>query len=253
MAVGTEEFADFTLERAMDAETVEVFSNRGGKLVELVRDEGVEFVRRIYMPDAVKEIEQVGVKFEEAFEAFAYMFEAAGLEIVDCALIESTLRSGKQRVIVAKYLGSLGIDTDIMTLPFAAKVELAGSMGRLLTSHPDYMPASQVFLTDAFAVDPTTSKAVLVDIDPYLKRRYTDRLGILDTEGSQGAILRICGRIITKWAVDDGERTAMASAYCRSAGHVITDDSSLELLGHFGYVHFMANGMSPEQLEGMGY
>ncbi len=251
MTVNSGEFADFTLDRAMDAEVVDTFSTRNGKLVELVRDEHGEFVRRKYLPEAVREVEQVGVPFGDAWSAFGQMFEGAGLEIVDCALIEDTLDDDP--IIVAKFLGDLGREAGPKALPSDAKVQLAGNIGRLLTSHPDFMPDSQGFLPDAFAIDPASSRAVLVDVDPYLKRRETDRFGARRTEASQGAFMRRGGWNIAEWAANDDERTAMATAFCRTAGDALKDDSSMELVNQFSYVHFMSNGMSPDQLKQMGY
>jgi hypothetical protein len=251
MVVNSGEFADFTLERAMDAEVLDVFSARNGKLVELVRDENSEFVRRKYLPEAVHEVEQVGLPFGEAWNVYVQMFDNAGLEIVDCALMEETLDDNP--IIVAKFLGGLGREASPKSLPSEAKIELAGNIGRLLTSHPDFMPASQGLLPDAFAIDPMTSKAVLVDVDPYLVLFETSRFGAMRTEAAQGAFMRRSGLNIAAWAVDDDERTAMASAFCRTAGVVLRDDASLGLFNQFGYVHFMANGMSPKQLEQMGY
>lgn len=251
MAVNSGEFADFTLERAMDAEMVDVLSTRNGKLVELVRDENGEFVRRKYLPEAVGEVEQVGIAFGEAWNIFGQMFDNAGLEIVDSALIEETL--DKDPIIVAKFLGRIGSDASPKALETAEKVKLVGNIGRLLTSHPSFLPDSQGFLPDAFAVDPDTQKAVLIDIDPYLKQRDTGRFGTRRTEAIQGAFMRRSGWNIAEWAMDDDERTAMASAFCRTAGDVLRDDTSMDLVNQFSYVHFMANGMSPKQLEQMGY
>jgi hypothetical protein len=251
MAVNSGEFADFTLERAMDAEIVDTFSTSNGKTVDLVRDEQGEFVRRTYLPESVREVEQVGVPFGVAWNAFGEMFENAGLEIVDSKLIEETLDNDP--IVVAKFLGNLDREAGPKALASEAKVELAGNIGRLLTSHPDFMPDSQGFLSDAFAIDPATSKAVLVDIDPYLKRRGMDNLAAGQTEARQGLFMLRSGWNIAEWATDDDERTAMAAAFCGTAAEVLGDDSTMVLVNHFGYVQLMSNGMSPEQLQQMGY
>ena len=251
MSVNSGEFANFSLERAMDAEFVDTFSTRNGKVVELVRDKQGEFVRRKYLPESVREVEQVGVPFCQAWSAFGQMFDGAGLKIVDSALIEETLDDDP--IIVVKYLGHLGSEASPKALSTEAKVELVGSIGRLLTSHPSFMPDSQGFLPNAFAIDPESSRAVLVDVDPYLKQRNMERLGLRRTEASQGLFMLRSGWNIAEWATDDTERTNMASAFCRSAGEVLDDNSTAELIFRFSYVHFMSNGMNPEQLEQMGY
>lgn len=251
MAVNSGEFIDFTHERAMDAEVIETFSTRNGKRVELVRDESGEFVRRTYLPESVKEVERVGVPFGQAWKAFGQMVSGAGLEIVNSALIKETLDDDP--IIVAKYLGDLGQDASPNSLSYEAKIELAGNIGKLLISHIDFIPDSQGFLPDAFAIDPASAAPVLVDVDPYLKRRETDRFGVRRTEASQGAFMRRSGWNIVAWASDDVERTAMATAFCRTAGGALKDESSMELVNQFSYVHSMSNGMSPEQLKQMGY
>lgn len=254
MTGSVNEFEGFSLERAVAAETLAVLSSRSGKLVEHVEDQEGSFVRRTYLPEGVTEVTSGDIDFADAWDVFGEMFASAGIEVVPCTLIDESLDTNP--IIVTKYLGKLRGAEATKAVPKETKVELVGKLGSLLTVHDDFLPDPQAFMTDGFAVDQDNGRLVLVDVDPYVKVRGRSRISRLDAikDGAvQGAFMRRSGWNIAEWAVDEDERSAMATAFCRTAGEAITDDSSMELINHFSYVHFMANGMSPDQLASMGY
>ena len=236
--------------RVLGGEVVEVFSTRNGKDVELIQDGTGQFVRRTYHREAVREIEQADVSFAEAWQGFNAMFEGAGLNLVPSVLVDA---DADEPVIVTEYLGDLSGNT-VSALPKEAKVTLASNLGKLLTSSPDFLPSAQGFSPhDAFSIHPQTGELCLVDVDPYMHPR---RFPIMGTryeksraEGVIGAFMKKIGFNIREWAQTDDERTAMARAFVRTSGEALEDDSSMELIDNFSYVHFMSQGLDPEILK----
>ena len=254
MSSSSSEFVNFSYERAVGAQQVKCFSNRGGKLVEHVRDAEGDFVRRIYAPDGIGDVVSAGLSFSDAWSEFNTMFETAGINVVPSTLVEET--ADDLPIIVTKYLGNLDKTTGFNALPIDSKVEIAGNIGKLLTASKDFLPRAKGFMPDTFAIDRDTGELVMVDVDPYLRPReygFSARIDKIKKEDVQGAFMVRFGWNLAEWAINDEERQAMATAFVRTAGQVLADDSGMELINRFGYVHFMANGMTPEQLKGLGY
>lgn len=248
------EIAGLDYQRVVDAQVVKEFSDTNGRLVELVRNEGDEFVRRTYLPDSVSEIEQSsGVGFSETWQVYTEMFGSVGLSLVESRLFEESLDGNP--VIVTRFLGYLGSEADIEKLPIERKVDVVGRLGKLLTAHKDFLPNAQGFMADGLVIDLTTEdqEVVVVDVDPYVNFRGTGRFGGAHTASVQSAFMMRSGWNIDRWASDDEERSAMATAFCRTAGEVLDDHTREAVLKSFTYVHFMSNGFGPEELRALGY
>jgi len=235
---------EFDYARAISGNPIDVLSSRGGKLLELVSDNDGIFVRRKYLPKGVAAIESCNRSFSDAWTAYNEMLQGSGLSIVPSALFVN--EEGTEPIIVSEYIEDVDAKP-VSSLPVEKKVLVAGNLGKLLTAHKWFLPSAQGFQKDAFVA--VYGEAQLIDVDPYIKQRYRGldpRAERTVLEDVQGAFMISGARLLEEWSLSEGERTNMASAFVRTVGEVLNDDSSFTLLERFTTPHMMANGTSYE-------
>lgn len=233
-----------TFERAMEAELVEQLSDRNGKVVEHVRDDEGDFVRRTYLPEFVNAIDG---PFSNTWNNFVSMNQRAGIALVESRLVTEV--SHDNPIVVTEYLGRVSAGSIKLDANKDRKVELAHNLGVLCVPYAGYLPQAQGYLPDGFVVHPQTGDIVMLDVDPYITHALSPR----QTETLQGAFMRRVAMNIERWASNEDERIAMAVAFCGTSCEVLTDDSDMQLLMDFSHAHFMSNGLSSTALANMGY
>lgn len=185
------------------------------KLVELVRVDGIPFVRRSYEGSTVNVIEQVGLSFEDALGETQRIFHDVGIELVASAVLRPADAQDYPVVAVTEYVQGKSLRASTTE----TKTALATSLGAVLSHLGRYLPRSQFLAKDdGFLVRPNVAgedRAVLVDIDPYLMRS-----ALLSYEGiKDGTYAEYIGRaadlLWRRWC-QPGEREEVLFAFRRA-------------------------------------
>lgn len=232
--------------RVLNAQPLELLSNRDDKLVEVVRDiNGSSFVRRSYSQAAVHMFERVGIPFTEAWGQMHHIFGAVDVKVVPSILLHPSAGESEFPVVVAsEYLEN----DNIAVSSTDAKIQIATSLGAIPYGSGKFLPGFEIFMPDMFRVGMDNTgieRLVLVDIDPYLsdRRNVVADMHLKDIWDSE--YIKKISSLLEGWC-QPAERRAVISAFIRSVGSKFDFDSrgdSRTFQAIMG-VHSMAQGMN---------
>lgn len=211
--------------RVLNAQTIELLSDRDDKLVEIVRDiNDTRFVRRSYSQSAFGVFERRSIPFLEALAEMLHIFEGAGIEVVPYMLLQpSPVESRFPVVIATEYL-----ENDMATASTDAKVQLAAALGAIPSVPSEFHPGIEIFSSDMFRVrrDENGESLVLVDIDPYLDDKFFTSVSesALDIR-NYGYVTKIASNLWDFWC-QPAERRAVIGALV----HSLVSRSGLDMM-----------------------
>lgn len=205
-------------ERVLNAQPIELLSDRGQKRVEVVEDiNGSRFVRRSYRQGAIRDFEGRNLPFLSAWDAMHKIFSAVDIPVVSSVVFLPSGSSEFPAIAVSEYFK----DGDVAAAPTDAKVRMATGLGLIPHVPGKYLPGFEVFEQDMFRVGKGTDgteELVLVDVDPYL-----DEKDMVASTSSQKDIWmseyikRITRIFWNKWC-QPSDRRAVFSTFIRSFG-----------------------------------
>lgn len=229
--------------RVFDASPVQLLSDRGNKIVEVVEDQsGHRFVRRNYPQRFVNKIELTSnLTFEESWKAMQELFASAGIEIVSSFLLTPDIVTEKtSRAIVSEFLED---PRPLLYSPLEAKKNLAKNLGSLLTVSDELVPHPQVFMWDMFQLKRGQNGDVsilLTDVDPFvLPKRFHDK-----DMPYASCINRIADLLWDDWCHED-EREAVMREFIQAVSPVLDEFGENEgrmTLYAFTNAHLMSQG-----------
>lgn len=228
--------------RILNAEPVELLSDRDDKLVEVVRDvNDTKFVRRSYEQAAVRAFER-DLPFVEALNEMCHIFESAGIGVVPHVLYQFSPDESQFPIVVAtEYL-----ENGIEAASVEAKIQVASALGTIPSVRSAYHPGIEIFSKDMFRVkrDENGERLVLADIDPFLSDKFLTDLSedALDTRNS-GFTRKTASAL---WDLSQPtERKAVIGAFLRS----LVSNSGFDIRGNSGLsealmtTHMMTQGL----------
>lgn len=231
-------------QRVEAAEPVQTFTNRNGKVLELVREnDGTQFVRRSYDRSGMHGIENYDLTFPEAWKAFQAMYAEAEIDMTPTALVSFDRSNSSVAVMVSEFLPDLRSLKEAST---ATKVSLAKRLPKLFTGHEGVMLSSEAIMPDMFAVTGSDDdeRVLLLDIDPYVKTPHPAQLDVYTGH----YIKRFSELMWDEWC-DEDERKPVIIAFIRAAFEVLGEGAISDLDSDtgsaFANAHFMTQGMDP--------
>lgn len=228
--------------RVLGAAPVELLSDNDDKLVQVVQEpHGQTFVSRAYSQDAVANIEMSGLRFADAWEVMNELFADIGIDVVRATLIE-TGQKDTPFVIASEYLTDAKPLIDAST---ESKVELASSIGKLLTAHGFMTPHLQVFKDGTFmAVEEAAGdRVVLVDIDPHLDSQTR----LQEDDKNSAFFIRQVAELLWNGSTE-GQRMAVLNSFKVAVAGFAMDRGLDDTFLAFNQLHMMSNGLSPKNI-----
>ncbi len=201
-------------QRIESATLVAVLSQKDDRRLRLIQEaNGSRFVIREYTADGVKYIERSGRPFAETWKDTQQMYQAAGINTVRSALLESHDSIDTPISIVSEFIGDL---RPVIEAPAELKRDLAEKMGNLLSSSSEFLPHPEILFADLFHFVPgeeDNGTIVLTDLDPIV----TDKERV--------------------WS-DDSRRDNYYALYIREAANLIwnswcKEEERSDVIGHF--------------------
>ncbi len=227
-------------ERAAAASPIEVLSTHNDKLLQIVESsDGERFVTRNFTSLAIDDIRFCyGIGFRTAWEGMHRAFSDVALDIVPSGLVEA---DGEYPfIIVSEYLED---GQPFATAPTDTKKAVANSLGRLLTTSGDYIPAPEMIREDMFLVVQRNSEpiALLTDVDPLVTPSY--RMQNDDTN-SAFFISKLADLAWDRWC-EESERVEVISALVVALGDYALDQFGFDsaTARAFMDMHLMSNGV----------
>jgi hypothetical protein len=203
-------------------------SDRDGKLLQIVEDDtGYQFVTRSFGPDLVRNIEEKGIKFPDAYRAMCRLFPGIGIDVLPSHLL--TMEGGNYPYVMVSEIITDG--RPVVEASLEQKKELAKKLGRLPTQ-TRYLARLEMFRPDSFLLSGQGEEAriILTDLDPKIQPRPPiDNLRLFPWREQNVARLdsymahyidEIAEIFWDDWCKPD-EREAVLSALANSVGNSI--------------------------------
>ncbi len=234
-------------ERVIAAEPVELLSDRGNKLLQVVEEaDGQRFVARRFTDKAVDDIEaQAGTTMTEAWDIMQGSLAEAGIPVVHGFLLESV--GNYPYVAISEHLADM---EPLSAAPTELKEGLAQGLGRLMTVHGVAGRTASMDILNEHMFGVTRDRngspvAKFVDLDPQVKRK-----SMIATDSSNAAFMERVGVLLwSKWC-DPDERIPVISAFVKVIAGAVPDnfDRGPLTADAFMNVHMMSQGVAPEHL-----
>ncbi|HZL08258.1 MAG TPA: hypothetical protein VFC50_03630 [Candidatus Dormibacteraeota bacterium] len=234
-------------ERIIAAEPVELLSDRGDKVLQVVQEaDGQSFVTRSFTDKAVDEIEgQAGATMLEAWDIMQGALSEARIPVIRGFLLESI--GNYPYVAISEHLPDV---QPLAAAPTEVKEEVAQGLGRLMTVDgvAGRVPSMDILNEDMFGVtrdEQGNPVAKFIDLDPRIRRR-----SMITADTSNAAFIERVGVLIWNRWCDPDERTPVISAFVKIIAGAVPDDfdTSPMTADAFMNIHMMSQGVGPENL-----